>query len=239
MQKLWLLIFFLALPSSVLFSQRVEIIPYPDAVSLSADGCGKVYLSNTDAKVLMEHFSAEFTPDKIIPVKDGYFSGYRLCFTSGSCHPQAESADWIQILTIDQDAALAWFKKNSPELLSYPFDGLKACVGENGYKMADYKEIVDRYRFISCKMYRQTIAPDGTETDEMTANIQRAVLKMSGKHEAQYVSVSSGGVFSNESSNRQNAGYNSVDEWIRCFEYIDRLGYVTLIEFNEPAILPF
>jgi hypothetical protein len=239
MRKLWFFIFFLALPSSVLFSQRVEIIPYPDAVSLSADGCGKVYLSNTDAKVLMEYFSAEFSPDKIIPVKDGYFSGYRLCFTSGSCHPEAESADWIQILTIDQDIALAWFKKNFPELLSYPFDGLKSCVGSNGYKMADYKEIVERYRFISCKMYRQTIAPDGSESDEMTAYIQRTVLNIKGKNEAQYVSVSSGGIFLNESSNKQNSENNSVNEWIRCFDNIERLGYITLIEFKDPVTVPF
>jgi hypothetical protein len=88
-------------------------------------------------------------------------------------------------------------------------------------------------------MYRQTIAPDGSESDEMTAYIQRTVLNIKGKSEAQYVSVSSGGIFSNESLNKQNNAHNSVDEWIKCFDYIERLGYTTLIEFNEPAIVPF
>ena len=239
MKKLWLFLMVLACCNSGLLAQRIEIAPYPDAVPLSIDGLGQMYLSNTDAKTLMEHFSAEFAPFKIIPVQDKYFSGYRLCFSTVGCNVESESTDWIQVLTIDEAAALAWFQKNTPEILALPFENLKKCVGENGHKMLDYKKLVENYRSISTKMYQQTIAPNGTQTDELTASVMMTELTLKNSPENLYASLSSGGTGQSSKENQLSHAVDPWDLWINCFEEIQLKGYTTLIESNEPAITPF
>lgn len=239
MKKLWLFLMVLACCNSGLLAQRIEIAPYPDAVPISIDGLGQMYLSNTDANTLMEHFSAEFAPFKIIPVKDKYFSGYRLCFSKESCNVEAESTDWIQVLTIDEEAALAWFQKNSPEILTLPFEGLKKCVGQNGHKMSDYKRLVENYRKISTKMYQQTIAPNGIETDELTASVMMTEFTLKNSPENLLVSLNSGGIGESATGNQHTHFVDPWEAWVNCFDEIQLKGYTTLIEFNEPAITPF
>lgn len=239
MKKPWFLLIVLLACASFAGAQRIEIAPYPDAVPISIDGLGQMYLSNTDALTLKEHFTAEFAPDKIIPIVDNYFSGYRLCFNSGSCQSEGESGDWIQILTIDEEAALAWFGENTPEVLALPFEGLKKCIGPNGHTTADYNKMVEKYRSISSKMYPQTIAPNGMQTDELTATVQRTELRLKKNSEHMYVSLNSGGLSSSESDHPQNQTIDLWTEWIKCFDEIQAKGYISLIEFNEPAITPF
>jgi hypothetical protein len=239
MKKLWLFLMVLACCNSGLLAQRIEIAPYPDAVPLSIDGLGQMYLSNTDAKTLMEHFSAEFAPFKIIPVQDKYFSGYRLCFSTVGCNVESESTDWIQVLTIDEAAALAWFQKNTPEILALPFEGLKKCLGENGHKMSDYKKLVENYRGISTKLYQQTIAPNGIQTDELTASVMMTELNLKNSPENLYASLTSGGTGESTAGNQHKQSFDPWIEWVRCFDEIQLKGYTTLIEFNEPAITPF
>lgn len=239
MKSRWFLLMVLAICASYARAQRIEIVPYPDAVPISIDGLGQMYLSNTDAMILKEHFIGEFSPDKIIPVKDNYFSGYRLCFNSGNCQPEAGSSDWIQILTIDEEAALAWFTKNTPEVLALPFEGLKKCIGQNGHTTADFNNIVKEYRSISSKMYPQTTAPDGLQTDELTASVQRTDLRLKNSSAGLYVSLNSGGLSSSEMEHPQKQTIDPWAEWIKCLEGIKAKGFITLIEFNEPAITPF
>lgn len=239
MKKPWFLLIVLLACASFAGAQRIEIAPYPDAVPISIDGLGQMYLSNADALTLREHFIGEFAPDKIISVEDNYFSGYRLCFNSGSCHPEAESADWIQILTIDEEAALDWFGKNTPEVLTLPFEGLKKCIGKNGHTTADYNKTVEEYRSISGKIYPQTVAPNGMQTDELTASVQRTELRLKNNSESQYVSLNSGGMSSSEIDPLQKQTIDPWVEWIKCLDEIKAKSYTTLIEFNEPAITPF
>lgn len=239
MKKLWFLLIVLLACASYADAQRIEIVPYPDAVPISIDGLGQMYLSNADALTLKDHFMAEFSPDKIIPVKDKYFSGYRLCFNSGSCEPEFGSSDWIQVLTIDEETALAWFAKNTPEILDLPFEGLKKCVGQNGHTMADFNKVVAEYRSISGKIYPQTIAPSGMQTDELTASVQRTELRLKNNPGSQYVSLNSGGMSSSEPDPLQKQTIDPWVEWIKCLNEIKARSYITLIEFNEPAITPF
>lgn len=237
MKKIFVLAAVLAMSFSTIFAQRVELTPYPDAVPLSDDGLGKVYLSNTDSKVLMEFFASEYAPDKIIPIKDGYFSGYRLCFTGGCESPGAESADWIQVLTIDEEAAFAWFMKNTPEYLTLPFEGLKSCVNKNGHKQRDYEAVVEEFKYLACRMYRQAVAPDGTESNEMNTALLHTRLTIGGKTEAMYASLESGGVFNTTEGTKKS--YDAWNDWVNCYRNLNEKGFVTLIEFNEPAITPF
>lgn len=239
MKRNWFLLIVLLASTSFAGAQRIEIAPYPDAVPISIDGLGQMYLSNADALTLRDHFIAEFAPDKVIPVKDNYFSGYRLCFNSGSCQPEAESTDWIQILTIDEEAALAWFGKNTPEVLALPFEGLKKCIGHNGHTTADFNKVVEEYRSISGKLYSQTIAPDGMQTDELTASVQQTKLWLKNNSESQYVSLNSGGLTSSDTDTHQKQTIDPWSEWIKCLDEIKAKGFISLIEFNEPAITPF
>lgn len=239
MNKLLLFLIVLAWCNSGLLAQRIEITPYPDAVSISIDGLSQMYLSNTDAKILMEHFSAEFAPFKIIPVKDKYFSGYRLCFSTANCEPEAESTDWVQVLTIDEEAALVWFQNNTPEILALPFEGLKKCVGENGHKMSDYNNLVENYRKVSTKMYQQTIAPNGIQTNELTASVMMTEFMLKNNPENLYASINSSGTGQSSKSDQLNNAMDPWEEWIKCFDEIQLKGYTSLIEFNEPAITPF
>ena len=239
MRRLWILLLVLACCNSGLLAQRIEIAPYPDAVSISLNGAGQMYLSNADAQTLMEYFNQEFTPDKIIPVKDDYFSGYRLCFNSPNGIPDAGSNQWIEVLTIDEQAALAWFRKSSPEFLALPFEGLKDCVGEHGHRLSDYNKVVDKYRSISGRMYQQTIAPDGTQTDELTASVQMTALKIKNAAESLYVALDYRGPGLSATPGMQKQNSDPWEEWIRCFEEIQTKGYISLIEFNEPEVTPF
>ncbi|MDY0342724.1 MAG: hypothetical protein RBR28_04070 [Lentimicrobium sp.] len=239
MKKLFLFLMVLACCNTALIAQRIEIIPYPDAVSIALDGEGEMYLSNADAATLKEYFAAKFDPDKIIPIQDGYFSGYRLCFNTQSCQPGSGLADWIQVLTIDEEAAFAWFHENTPELLSLPFEGLKRCVDEKTHNMSDYNRVVRKYRHLSTKMYPQTIAPDGMQTDELTASVQMTALKIKIAAEPIFVSLNSGGAGVSTSPGLHNQNFDPWEEWIKCFDELQGKSYVTLIEFNEPTITPF
>lgn len=239
MKKLWVLLMALLASASFASAQRIEIAPYPDAVPISIDGMGQMYLSNADLLALKEYFTAEFVPDKIIPVNDKYFSGYRLCFNSGSCHPETGSGDWIQILTIDEEAALACFVESTPEMLELPFKGLKECIGHNGHTTAEYNRMVKKYRGISSKLYPQTIAPNGMQTDELTATVQQTELRLKNTLEGMYASPNSEGLGSSNTDHLQKQNIDPWTEWIKCLDEIKAKGYTTLIEFNEPAITPF
>lgn len=239
MKKHFLLLVALICSISTVYPQRIEINPYPDAVSISLDGEGEMYLSNADAATLMEYFAAKFDPDTIISIQDGYFSGYRLCFNTQSCQPGSGLADWIQVLTIDEETAFAWFHENTPELLSLPFEGLKKCVDEKSHKISDYNRLVRKYRHLSTRMYPQTIAPDGMQTDELTATLQMTALKIKMASEPIFVSLNSGGTGVTHSYGLNNQNLDPWEEWVKCFDELQQKSYITLIEFNEPSITPF
>lgn len=239
MKNLWLLLLALVCYNTFIFAQRIEISPFPDAVPITLYGEGKMYLSNTDAETLKEYFATQFAPEKIVPVQDGYFSGFRLCFNMQSCRPGSGLADWIQVLTIDEEAAFAWFHEKNPELLSLPFVGLKKCVDEKTHKTSDYNKVVRKYRHLSTRMYPQTIAPDGMQTDELTATVQMTALKIKIAAEPIYVSLDPGGAGASFVPDLHNQNIDPWEEWIKCFEEIQSKGYISLIEFNEPTITPF
>lgn len=215
-------------------AQRIELVPYPDAVPYSVNGIGRLFLSNTGAEVLLEHFISENKPDKVLEVHEGYFHGYRLCFTMGDESPEAESQDWIQILTIDADAALSYFEENSPEILSAPFTALK--VPESGLKSDEIRTIAGQYRHLACRMYRRTLDFTGEETDEMSAVIQDCLLRIDTWDSGLYVNAGPGGFRKSGISSKCPDPYN---EWLNCFDTIEKLGFVTLIEINGPALTPF
>jgi len=237
MNKLLLSFAILIFSGHQLSAQRIELVPYPDAVCYTESGVGNLFLSNTDARTLMEYFAAEDVPDKIIPVSESYFSGYRLCYSMGKCDPQAEAADWIQILTIDKDAALEYISGTTPDAIILPFSGLKECAGRI-HSNEEYSDILERYKHLACRIYRQVTGPDGVVTDEMTALIKSCQLRIDGSDQAMYAtSGKGGGIF--RLDRQDNQGIDPWNEWINCFNAIENQGYITLIEFNQPPLAPF
>lgn len=235
MKKIFVLMVMLICGGYHTNAQRIELVPYPDAVSYNQSGLGNLYLSNTDARTLMEYFANENMPDKIIPVKEGYYSGYRLCYTMGKDDPYSESKDWIQILTIDTDAALDYMARNTPEALELPFEGLKACVG-HGYTQEDYNQVVNCYRHISCRIYRQLSTFYEGEGDEMTALLQSYRSHNDAFSGEMYAVSGKGG---GSLGSGKSAVNDPWKEWINCFKEIESRGYITLIEINEPSAIPF
>ena len=237
MNKLLLSFTILIFTGHQLSAQRIELVPYPDAVCYTESGVGNLFLSNTDARTLMEYFAAEDVPDKIIPVRESYFSGYRLCYSMGKCDPLAESAEWIQILTIDKEAAIEYISRTTPDAISLPFSGLKECVGRI-HSNEEYSDILERYKHLACRIYRQVTGPDGVVTDEMTALIKSCQLRIEGSDQAMYAtSGKGGGIF--RLDRQDNHGLDPWNEWISCFNAIEHQGYITLIEFNQPPLAPF
>ncbi|KAF5028957.1 hypothetical protein DSECCO2_653610 [anaerobic digester metagenome] len=239
MRRLLFFIISLMVCQTGLIAQRIDISPYPDAVSISLYGEDGMYLSNADAATLKSYFNDAFQPDKIIPIEDGYFSGFRLCFSTPECLPGVEQGNWIQVLTINEEAAFAWFNENTPELLALPFEGLKECVDGKTHTMSDYKKAYRKYCHLATRMYPHTIAPDGMLTDELTATIQMTALKIQMARQPALVSLDSGGREASKSPKYYVPDFDPWQEWIKCFDEFQQKSYVSLIEFNEPAVTPF
>lgn len=234
MKKLLILIISLTNISTILKAQPSRVEPFDDAVPYSLQSPSTLYLTNRDAAAVRDFFTGngKVQPERIIPVEEGYYSGYRLCYGSEACNGNHSTARWIQVLTIDSARCMLWYRKNHPELLMAPFNGLLQLSGQSRDGRKEFRKVFERYKYLACRLYRQTEDHNGLPENEMALVIRRTSGRME-METSQMLASGGDGVMLLPSNNLRN-------QWNICIQSLEELemaGYTTLIEYSDPPAI--
>lgn len=230
MKQFSILIILSALLTLTVKAQSARVEPFVDAVPYSLKTQSGLFLTNQEAAFVKDFFTAQSAarPDKIVAVDEGYYHGYRLCYSKTDCNNHQSVASWIQVLTIDEKECIAWFEKTNPELLMVPFLGLKELAGRHKQAKAEFREVYNRYKKLSCRLYRQSEDSKGEEANELSLVLAKYSDRINLQTDQIFASNSYAPLTLPMSDNE-----NSWSLWMQCLEEIDVVGYITLIEYSE------
>jgi len=233
MKQLLILIISLTFVSTELKAQPEGVGPFADAVAYDLKSPSNLYLTNRDAGAVMAFFTeaGKIQPERIIAVDEGYYHGYRLCYNSESCNDRDLPAQWIQVLTLDTRECLAWFEEYNPDLLMAPFTGLKALSGKQGHPGSEFSKVYDQYKYLACRLYRQSEDHEGGDANELALVIHKYSDKIDLETNQMLASGGDGVMLRPGNNDR-----NEWDLWIECLEEIDVVGYTTLIEYSDAPL---
>jgi hypothetical protein len=236
MKQLLTLIIILALSASQIKAQPARVEPFADAVPYSMKSSSNIYFTNQEAEVVKAFFEnqSDIKPERIIRVDDGYYHGFRLCYTAGDCPDPERQSAWIQVMTINTEECIRWFEKNNPEFLMIPFKGMKEAFGRNRQSQIDFENKFSQHKFLACRLYRLSEAPEGKETDELSLVLNKYSERISNQT-SQMLASGDMNIYVNP---LDNSSYNQ-NLWIQCIEELELVGYITLIEYHGDAFSEF
>jgi len=231
MKKLLIPIILLALSAFYSKAQPARVEPFADAVPYSMKSASNVYFTNQDAgsvKVFFEEQTGT-RPVKIIRIEDGYYHGFRICYSDTNCSDHDKVSAWIQVLTINTEECIEKFEQTSPEFLMIPFLGMKETARKNRQLQDDFNKIYDQYKYLACRLYRLSEGSDGMESDELSLVLQKYSERVNNQTDQMLASGDNSTFVKprNASSDHQNL-------WIQCLEELALVGYTTLIEYSDP-----
>ncbi len=234
MKQLLTLIIILALSASQIKAQPERVEPFADAVPYSMKSSSDIYFTNQDASVVMSYFDnlPDIKPEKIIKVDEGYYNGFRLCYSTSDCPNAKKIASWVQVMTINSEECISWFEKNNPEFLSRPFLEIKESFEGNRQSQNEFEEIYNQYKYLACRLYRLSEASDGKESDELSLVLDKYSERISNQTNQM---LASGDNYTYV--NPGNGSYYNQNLWIQCLKELDLVGYVTLIEYSGDLFL--
>lgn len=229
MKQLVNMIVLLALTASVTKAQPVKVEPFADAVPYSIKTSSNVYFTNRNAETVKSFFENQqgLKPGRIITVDDGFYHGYRICYGSTDCENPENGSTWIQVLTIDTEECLAWYRKTNPEFLLIPFQAMKESGKKNKRMQSEFRNTFEKYQHLACRLYRLTEAQDGTERDEMAVVQESYNMKVSNNYDMMLASGDNGSSVINT-----DPDFNMQQIWDQYLKEIDLIGFTTLIEYN-------
>lgn len=230
MKQFSILIILPALLTFTVKAQSARVEPFVDAVPYSLKTPSGLFLTNQDATFVKDFFTAQSSdrPDKIVVIDEGYYHGYRLCYNKTDSNEHQSAASWIQVLTIDEKECIAWFEKTNPELLMVPFRGMKELACKRKHAKAAFREVYNRYKELSCRLYRQTEDSKGEQANELSLVLEKYADRINRQTDQMIAS------YSNESLTLpMNDHEYKWSLWLQCLEEIDVIGYITLIEYSE------
>lgn len=230
MKQFSILIILSALLTLTVKAQSARVEPFVDAVPYSLKTPSGLFLTNQDASLVKDFFNAQSTvrPDRIIAVDEGYYHGYRIFYNETNCNDHQSAASWIQVLTIDEKECIAWFEKTNPEFLMVPFLGMKELAGNHKQAKAQFGEVYNRYKKLSCRLYRQSEDTKGEEANELALVLDKYADRINQQTDQVFASNS------NESLTLPMSDHEySWSLWLQCLEEIEVVGYSTLIEYSE------
>lgn len=230
MKQLLILIISLTFVSTDLKAQPEGVGPFDDAVPYSLKSPSNIYLTNRDAEAVKAFFTraGKVQPDRIVPVDEGYYHGYRLCYSTEACTGRDLPARWIQVVTIDAAECLAWYEKHNPELLMAPFAGLQALSEKSRQDDKGFGRVYDRYKHLACRLYRQSEDHEGMMVNELALVISSYSGKIEMETNMMLASGGEGVMLVPGNSDR-----NEWELWMQCLEEIELVGYTTLIEYSD------
>ncbi|MBK6965584.1 MAG: hypothetical protein IPH20_17080 [Bacteroidales bacterium] len=229
MKQLLTLIIILALSASQIKAQPARVEPFADAVPYSMKSSSNIYFTNQEAAEVKAFFEnqSDLKPERIIRVDDGYYHGFRLCYTAGDCPGPERMSSWIQVMTINTEESIRWFEKNNPEFLMIPFQGMKNTFGRNRQSHAEFDEKFNRYKYLACRLYRLSEVSDGNESDELSLVLNKYSERISNQT-SQMLASGDMNMYVNP---RENNSYNQ-NLWLQCLEELELVGYITMIEYH-------
>ncbi len=226
------LIIILALSTFQIKAQPVRVEPFADAVPYSMKSTSNIYFTNQEAGVVKSFFENQevIKPERIVRVDDGYYHGFRLCYTNNDCPDPERMSSWIQVMTINTEECIRWFEENNPEFLMMPFTSMKETVGKNRQSQADFNQIFSQYKHLACRLYRLSEAPEGNESDELSLVLDKYSERI-GNQTGQMLASGDMNIYVHP---RDNNAFNH-NLWLQCLEELELVGYITLIEYHGDA----
>ncbi|MFH1120606.1 MAG: hypothetical protein V1775_12355 [Bacteroidota bacterium] len=233
MKRLLILIIPLIHAATGILAQQTGIEAFADAVPYNLKSPENIYLTNQDAEAVKTFYtqSGRVQPDRIVRVEEGYYHGYRLCYNISNCNGRELPARWIQVVTVDIPECIEWFEEHNPELLMAPFVGLRELTGKYGSSKTDFFNLYDQYKFLACRLYRQSEDHEGEDTNELALVIHRFTDKISLETSQMLASGGEGVMLKPGNSNQ-----NEWDLWMQCFGELEVIGYSSLIEYSDPPV---
>ncbi|MHC1777382.1 MAG: hypothetical protein AB9834_18415 [Lentimicrobium sp.] len=232
MKLLLTLIIILALSAFQTKAQPVRVEPFADAVPYSMKSSSNIYFTNQEAAVVKVFFENQsvIKPEKIIRVDDGYYHGFRICYTDSDCPDGERMSSWVQVMSINTEECIRWFEKHNPEFLMMPFTGMKETFGKNRQSQNAFNKKFNQYKYLACRLYRLSEAPEGEESDELSLVLNKYSERI-GNQTGQMLASGDMNIYVNP---RDNNSYNQ-NLWLQCFEELELVGYITLIEYHGDA----
>jgi hypothetical protein len=231
MKKLLIPIILLALSAYYSKAQPARVEPFADAVPYSMKSASNVYFTNQDAASVKAFFEEQtgVRPEKIIRIDEGYYHGFRICYSNISCTDSDKTSSWIQVLTINTRECIERFEQNNPEFLMIPFLSMKETARKNRQLQNDFNKIYEQYKYLSCRLYRLSEGSDGKESDELSLVLQKYSERVYNQTDQMLASGDNSSYVKphNASTDHQNL-------WIQCLEELALVGYTTLIEYSDP-----
>lgn len=226
MNRLSILTISLAFITISLSAQTPGILLYPDAIPYSLKAPTNLYLTNQDTEMVKTFFlqPGHPQPEKIMKVDEGYYHGYRLYYinTEGD-----NREHWIQVVTINTGECIDWLEKHNLESLWLPFQGIKELTGKFNHTEEDYASVFYQYKHLACRLYRLTEDKHGTDVNELSLILEKYTEKIDAETNQMLASGEDGLLM-----RPVNANENEWSQWIQCFEEIEVVGYITLIEYS-------
>jgi hypothetical protein len=231
MTKLLIPIILLALSAFYSKAQPARVEPFADAVPYSMKSASNVYFTNQDAASVKAFFEEQtgVMPEKIIRVDEGYYHGFRICYSNSICTDADKISSWIQVLTINTEECFEWFEQTNPEFLMIPFVGIKETARKNRQLQDDFNKIYDQYKYLACRLYRLSEGSDGQESDELSLVLQKYSERVNNQTDQMLASGDN-----NSYVKPRNAGSDQQNLWVQCLEELSLVGYITLIEYSDP-----
>lgn len=201
---------------------------FPGSVPYIDKSDNTLFLSNRTAEEIKSYFmSLEALPFKVTAISEGHYEGYRLVYYQGGNLKGRKF--WIKIMMVNTPSCLNYFEEHHPELLMRPFESLKAQIGFYNHSPGDFKKVYNHYKYLSCRLYRQTLDQSGATTDEMSTLIQQYndtftdnSKLMAGQNKTVYPLA------------RPNMlPVNKWNHFMKLIHAIDGASYTTLIEYSE------
>jgi hypothetical protein len=226
MNRLSILTISLAFITLSLNAQTPAIALYPDAIPYSLKTPSNLYLTNQVTETVKAFFlqPGHPQPDKIMKVDEGYYHGYRLCYAGTGQH---SPESWIQVVTINTTECIKWREKHNLESLWLPFQGIKELTGKFNHSEDEYSDVYNQYKHLACRLYRLTEDKYGADVNELSLILEKYSEKIDAETNQMLASGEEGLLM-----RPVNANENEWSQWIQCFEEIDVVGYITLIEYS-------
>jgi hypothetical protein len=231
MKKLLIPVILLALSAFYSKAQPVRVEPFADAVPYSMKSATNVYFTNQDAGTVKTFFEEQtgIRPEKIITIDEGYYHGFRICYSNISCTDTDKTSSWIQVLTINTGECIEWFEQTNPEFLMIPFQSMKETARRNRQFQNEFNKIYEQYKYLSCRLYRLSEGSDGHESDELSLVLQKYSERVNNQTDQMLASGDNSSYVK-----PRNAGSDHQNLWIQCLEELTQVGYITLIEYSDP-----
>jgi hypothetical protein len=229
MRRQSLFLIFILCAISITYAQPSGVDPFSDAVPLRTDSNNKLFLTNQDAVAVKAFFENQrnFRPERIIKMDHGFYHGYRIYYTNTS-NPETGSEPWIQVFTVNTRECIEAHQRSNSGLLEAPFLGVKKASEKYGYATEDVENLINQYKQIATRYYREFDDEQSNRVNEMNMVFQKYMSKIESQSGQMFATGGKDYI-----TKPVSGKVYTWELWEQCLEEVDQAGYNTMIEYSE------